>query len=128
MIHISSAISCLKSFAHLSTSSCRCVEPPRSSIVSQRKRKFAQCTPQNAKKCKLMDSDEDDEEHQNESGTSANSQTTVPVLPLHQRPVASSQGPAASANSGDQDSEYSDEYSAQSQDSGRKVLYPDLYV
>ena len=40
MIHISSAISCLKSSAHLSTSSCRCVEPPRSSIVSQRKRKI----------------------------------------------------------------------------------------
>ena len=45
-----------------------------------------------------------------------------------QRPAASSQGPAASANSGDEDSEYSDEYSAQSQDSGRTVLYPDLYV
>ena len=29
-------------FAHLSPSSCRCVEPPLSSIVSQRKRKFAQ--------------------------------------------------------------------------------------
>ena len=28
-------------FAHLSPSSCRCVEPPLSSIVSQRKRKFA---------------------------------------------------------------------------------------
>ena len=29
-------------FAHLSSSSCRCVEPPLSSIVPQRKRKFAQ--------------------------------------------------------------------------------------
>ena len=29
-------------FAHLSSSSCRCVETPLSSIVSQRKRKFAQ--------------------------------------------------------------------------------------
>ena len=38
------------------------------------------------------------------------------------------QGPAASAISGDEDSEYNDEYSAQSQDSGRTVLYPDLYV
>ena len=68
-----------------------------------------------------MDSDEHDEEPQNEPGTSSNSQTTVPVLPLQQGPAASSQGPAASANSGDEDS-------AQSQDSGRTVLYPDLYV
>ena len=62
-----------------------------------------------------MHSDEDDEEPQHEPGTSSNSQTTVPVLPLHQGPAASSQGPAASsqgpaasANSGDEDSEYSD--------------------
>ena len=48
-----------------------------------------------------------------------------PVLPLHQGPAASPQGPAASANS---DCEYSDEYSAQSHDSGRTVLYPDLFV
>ena len=75
-----------------------------------------------------MDSDEDDEEPQNEPGTSSNSQPTVPVLSLHQEPAASSQGPAASAISGDEDSAYSDEYSAQSQDSGRTVLYPDLYV
>ena len=38
-------------FAHLSSSSCRCFEPPLSSIVSQRKRKFAQlwpiCLPRN---------------------------------------------------------------------------------
>ena len=75
-----------------------------------------------------MDSDEDDEEPHNEPGTSSESQTTVPVLPLQQGPAASSQGPAASANSGDEDSEYSDEYSAQSHDSGRTVPYPDLYV
>ena len=30
------------SFAHLSTSSCRCVDPPRSSIVTHRKRKFTE--------------------------------------------------------------------------------------
>ena len=82
-----------------------------------------------------MDSDEDDEESQNESGNSSNFQTTVPVLPFQhgpaassQGPAASSQGPAASANSGDEDSEYSEEYSAQSQDSERTILYPDLYV
>ena len=45
---------------------------------------------------------------------------------VHQEPAASSQGPAASANSGDKDSECSDEYSAQSEDSGRTVLCPDL--
>ena len=84
-------------------------------------------TPPKAKKHKSMDSDEDDEP-QNEPGTSSNSQPSVPVLPLHQGPAASSQGPAASAISGDEDSEYSDEYSAQSQDSGRRELYPDLYV
>ena len=74
-----------------------------------------------------MESDEDDEEPQNGPGTSY-SQPTVPVLPRQQRPAASLQGPAASAISGDEDSEYSDEYSAQSQDSGRTVLYPDLHV
>ena len=73
-----------------------------------------------AKKHKSMDSDEDDEEAQNEPGTYSNSQPTVPVLPYSQRP-------AASAISGDEDSEYSDEYGAQSQDSGRTVLYPDLF-
>ena len=78
-------------------------------------------TPQKAKKYKLMDSDEDDEKPQNEPGTSSESQTTVPVLPLQQGPAARSQGPAASANSGDEDGEYSDENSAQSQDSGRTV-------
>ena len=45
----------------------------------------------------------------------------IPVLPLHRGPAANSLGPAASAN-------YSDEYSAQSQDSGRTVFYPDLHV
>ena len=34
----------------------------------------------------------------------------------------------ASANAGDEDSEFCDEYSAQSQDSGRTVLYSDLQV
>ena len=74
-----------------------------------------------AKKHKSMDSDEDDEETQDELGTSTNSQPTVPVLPY-------SHGPAASSISGDEDSEYSDEYIVQSQDSRRTVLYPDLYV
>ena len=75
-----------------------------------------------------MDSDEDDEEPQNEPGTSSTFPPTVPVLRHYQGPAANSQGPAASAISGDEDSEYSDEYSAQSQDSGRTVLHPDLYV
>ena len=72
-----------------------------------------------------MDSDEDDEEPQNEPGTS---QPIVPVHSHYQGPAASSQGPVASANSGDEDSENSDEYSAQCQDSGRTVLCPDVYV
>ena len=54
-------------------------------------------TPPKAKKYEPMDSDEDDEEPRNEPGTSSNSHTTVPVLPLHQGPGASSQGPAASS-------------------------------
>ena len=97
---------------------------------------------QSAKKHKSMDSDEDDEEPQNEPGSSSNCQPIVPVLPLHQGPAASSQGPAASAqgpaassqgpaafdNSADEDSEYSDEFSARSQDSGRTVFYLDLSV
>ena len=62
-----------------------------------------------AKKHKLMDSDEEDEEPHNELGTSSNSQPIIPVLPLHQGPAASSQGPAASANTEDEDSEDSDE-------------------
>ena len=81
-----------------------------------------------AKKHKLMVSDGDDEKPQNEPGTFSNSQPIIPVLPLHQGPAASSQGPAASANSEDEDSEYSDEKSARSQDFGRTVLFPDLYV
>ena len=74
-----------------------------------------------AKKHKSMDSDEDDEEAQNEPGTYSNSQPTVPVLPYSQRP-------AASAISGDEDSEYSDEYGAQSQDSGRTALSRSLWA
>ena len=77
-----------------------------------------------AKKHKSMDSDEDDEEPQNEPGTSSTSQPFLPVLPLNQGPAASSQGPAASSNSDDENSEYS----ARSQDSGRTVLCPDLYI
>ena len=87
------------------------------------------------KKHKSMGSDEDDEEPQNEPGSSSTSQRVVPVLPLHQGPAASSQeptsssqGPAASDNSADEDSEYSDECCAQSQDSGRTVFHPDLSV
>ena len=49
-------------------------------------------------------------------------------FPLHQGPAASSPGPAASTIHNDEDIEYSDEFCAQSQDSGRTVLCPDLYV
>ena len=49
----------------------------------------------------------------NEPGSSSNSKHTVPVLPK---------------NSGDEDSEHSDEYNAQSQDSERTSFFPDLYV
>ena len=59
-----------------------------------------------------MDSDADSEEPQNEPGTSSTSQTVLPVLPLHPGPTASSQGPAASGNSDDEDSEFCDEYGA----------------
>ena len=75
-----------------------------------------------------MGSDEDDEEPQNEPRTSSTSQPFVPVLPLNQGPAASPQGPAASANSDDDNSEYGDENSARSQDSGRTLLHPDLYI
>ena len=78
-------------------------------------------------KVKSMDSDEDDEEPQNEPATSSTSQPFVPVLPLNQRPAVSSQGPAASANSDDENRENSDECNARSQDSGRTMLYPDLF-
>ena len=64
----------------------------------------------------------------NEHGTSSNSQTIVPVLSLPQGPAASSQGAAASNNSEDEDSEYSDENCARSQDSERILFFPDLYV
>ena len=60
-----------------------------------------------------MNSDEDDEEPRNPSGTSSNAQPTPPALPY---------------NSGDEDSEFSDEYSAHSQDSGRKVFHPDSHT
>ena len=70
-----------------------------------------------AKKHKSMDSHEDDEEPQ-----------LVPVLPLNQGPAASSQGPAASVDSDDENNEFCDDYSARSQDSGRTVLYPDLFI
>ena len=75
-----------------------------------------------------MDSVKDDEEPQNESGTCSNSQPTVPVLPLHPGSAASSQGLAAPYDSADEDSEYSDEHSAQSLDSERTLDYPNLYV
>ena len=79
-----------------------------------------------AKKHKSVDSGEDDEEPQNDPGTSSNTQPIVPVPALNQGPAASSQRPAASANSDDENSEYSDEYSARSQDSGRpRSLFPD---
>ena len=57
-----------------------------------------------ANKHKPTDSDEDDEEPQYEPGTSSNAQPIGQVLPYH---------------SGDEESEYSDEYSAQSRDSER---------
>ena len=82
-----------------------------------------------------MDSNEDDDEPQDEPGTSSNSQTTIPSTTFFikdQQPGRKDQLPArkevASANPGDQDSEKSDEYRAQSQDSGRTVPYPDLHV
>ena len=62
-----------------------------------------------AEKHKSMDSDEDDEEPQNEPGTSPTSQPFLPVLPLNQGAAASSQGPAARSKSDDENSEYSDE-------------------
>ena len=75
-----------------------------------------------------MDSDDDDEEPQNEPGTSSSSQPSAPVLPLNQGPAASSQGPAASAYSDDENSEFCDEDSARSQVSGRTLLHPDLHT
>ena len=75
-----------------------------------------------------MDSDEDDEEPHNEPGISSTSQPCEPVLLHHQGPAASSQRPTVLDNSAEKDSEYSDLYSAQRQDSERSVLYPDLNV
>ena len=45
-----------------------------------------------AKTHKFMDSDEDDEEPQNETGISSNSHPSVPVLPLHPGSAANSPG------------------------------------
>ena len=75
-----------------------------------------------------MDSDEDEEEPQIEPGTSSTSQPTEPVLPCHQGPAASTQGPAVLESSADEESECSDEYSAPSHDSQRTQYYPGLYV
>ena len=83
---------------------------------------------QEAVRHKFVDSDEDNGEPVNEPGTSSTLQPFVPVLPLHPGPTASSQGPAASAIPDNDDSDYSDEYSAQSQDSRRTLIYPALYV
>ena len=44
--------------------------------------------------------------------------------PLNSQPAA----PVLPYKSGDEDSEYSDEYSAQSRDSERTLFHPDLYV
>ena len=79
-----------------------------------------------AKKHKSMDSD--DEEPQNEPGTSSTSQPFVPMLPLNQGPAASSQGPTASAISDNENRGYSDENCVRSQDSERTVLYHDLHI
>ena len=97
-----------------------------------------------------MDSDEDDEERQNEPGTSSNTQPTVPAVPFQQGAAPSSQGPSTSTNSTssqgpststsseDESTDDDDEHgegesgpaiqSARSHDSGRTVLYPDLHV
>ena len=80
-----------------------------------------------ARKHKSTDSDEDDEEPM-KPGSSSTSQPFKPVLPLNQGIAPNSQGQAASANSDDENSEYSDQYSARSQGSGRTVLCPDLYI
>ena len=63
-----------------------------------------------AKKHNSMDSVEDDEEPQNEPGTSSLPLNLLyQCYLLNQGPAASSQGPAASANADDENSEYSDE-------------------
>ena len=81
-----------------------------------------------AKTYKSMDSDEDDEEPRNEPGTSSNSQPTAPVLPYDQGQAANSQGPTVLDNSADEDSEYSDDKSAQSQDFEKTLFFPELCV
>ena len=86
-----------------------------------------------------MDSDEDDEEPRNEPGTFSNTQPIVPVPPLQARTSCQLTRTIGSTNSEDEytedeDDEYGDvEFgsaiqSARSHDSGRTVLYPDLYV
>ena len=66
--------------------------------------------PPKAKKHKSIVSEDDNEEPRNEPGTS---QPAAPVLPH---------------NPGDEDSECSDENSAQSRDSEKALYYPDLCV
>ena len=75
-----------------------------------------------------MDSDEDDEEPQNEPGTSSTSQPTVQALPYQQGQAANSQGPTVLDSFADEDREKSDECSAQCRDSDRTLYYPDLHV
>ena len=55
-----------------------------------------------------MDSDEDEEEPQNEPGTSSTSEPTEPVLSCHQGPAASTQGPAVRYSYADEESECSE--------------------
>ena len=79
--------------------------------TATKKKTAAEEEPPKAQKHKSIDSDEDDEEPRNESGTSSNTQPSVPLLPY---------------NYGNEDSEYSDEKSAQSRDSERTLYHPDL--
>ena len=55
-------------------------------------------------------------------------QPFVPVLPWNQGPAASSRGPAASANSGDENTEHSDEYSARMEGLWKDSALPILLV
>ena len=61
-------------------------------------------------------------------GTSSTSQPTDPVLLYHQGQAENFQGPTVLDNSADENSEFCDEYSAQSRDSERTLYYPVLYV
>ena len=83
----------------------------------------------NAKKHKSMDADEDDQEPQNEPGNSSTAQLTENqyshFIKYQQQAF---KGPAASAIPDNEDSEYSDECSAQSQDSQKTLHHRDLYV